>query len=172
MKVSILDYGAGNLASVFNAFYNLGVSVKIINSRENIKNADRLIIPGVGSAKNSINYLKNKKLFLSIEEFLKKGRPILGICLGLQIFCKNLYEDGKSSGLGFLDADVKKIYEDNNVLSTHMGWNSISTNKEIKKILKIKEKFFFYFCHSYSLDIKSSEKLNLSETFFKKKYQL
>ena len=51
MKVSILDYGAGNLASVFNAFYNLGVSVKIINSRENIKNADRLIIPGVGSAK-------------------------------------------------------------------------------------------------------------------------
>ena len=50
-----------------------------------------------------------------------------------------------------------------------MGWNSISTNKEIKKILKIKKKFFFYFCHSYSLDIKSSEKLNLSETFFKKK---
>ena len=70
---------------------------------------------------------------MSIEEFLEKGRPILGICLGLQIFCKNLYEDGKSSGLGFLDADVKKIYEDNNVLSTHMGWNSISTNKEIKK---------------------------------------
>ena len=69
MKVSILDYGAGNLTSVFNAFYNLGVSVKIIKRRENIKNADRLIIPGVGSAKNSINYLKNKKLFLSIRNF-------------------------------------------------------------------------------------------------------
>ena len=69
MKVSILDYGAGNLASVFNAFYNLGVSVKIINSRENIKNADRLIIPGVGSAKNSINYLKNKNYFCLLRNF-------------------------------------------------------------------------------------------------------
>ncbi len=169
MKVSILDYGAGNLASVYNAFYNLGISVKIINSQEDIIKSDRLIIPGVGSAKNSINYLKDKKLFLSIQEFIRKERPILGICLGLQIFCKSLYEDGKSNGLGFLDADVKKIYEENNILSTHMGWNSVSSNEEINKILKIKENSFFYFCHSYSLHIKNSEKFNISETFFKRK---
>lgn len=169
MRVSILDYGAGNMASVFNAFYNLGASVKIINHSEEIENSDRLIIPGVGSAKNSIDYLKDNKLFHSIQRFLEKGRPMMGICLGFQIFSKNLYEDGKSIGLGFIDADVKKIHEDNNILYTHIGWNSVGTNDEIKKFLKIKESTFFYFCHSYYLEIKNSEKLNYSETFFFKK---
>ena len=169
MRVSILDYGAGNMASVFNAFYNLGASVKIINHSKEVENSDRLIIPGVGSAKNSIDYLKDNQLFHSIKSFLKKGRPVLGICLGLQIFSKNLYEDGKSIGLGLIDADVKKIYENNNILSTHIGWNSVSSNDEIIKFLKIKEKTFFYFCHSYYLEIKNPEKINYSETFFKKK---
>lgn len=169
MKVSILDYGAGNLASVYNAFYNLGASVKIINCPTDVKKSDRLIIPGVGSAKNSIKYLKEKNLFLAIQEFIKKERPILGICLGFQIFCKNLYEGGKSSGLGFLDADVKKIYEENENLLTHMGWNSISTNQEVNKIYKIKENSFFYFCHSYYISINDPEKLNCSNTYFKKK---
>lgn len=166
MNISILNYDAGNLASVFNAFYNLGANVKIINDSKELECSDRLVIPGVGSAKNSLDYLRKKNLLDSLKNFIKTGRPIMGICLGLQIFSKYLYEDGKSYGLGFIDAEVKNIYEKDDIIFTHVGWNKISANKEIKKILKIKDGSFFYFCHSYYLEINKNDKLDYSKTFY------
>lgn len=168
MNISILNYEAGNLASVFNAFYNLGANVKVINDCKELERSDRLVIPGVGSAKNSLEYLRKNNLFDSIKNFMKTGRPIMGICLGLQIFSKHLYEDGKSYGLGFIDAEVKKIFEKNDILLTHVGWNEITANEEIKKVLNIKDRSFFYFCHSYYLQINKNKKLEYSKAFYKK----
>ena len=160
MKVSILDYDAGNLASVYNCFYNLGASVKVINNYKDIKKAERLVVPGVGSAKYSIDYLNKNKMFNELKLFIETGRPILGICLGLQIFGKNLCEHGKSEGLGFIDADVKEISVKNKSIMSHIGWNKIDSNKELTKRLNIKENTYFYFCHSYSLNIYKKSKLD------------
>lgn len=169
MNVSILDYNAGNLASVYNCFYNLGASVKIITDYKDIASAERLVIPGVGSAKNSINYLKEKKMFNELKLFTETERPILGICLGLQIFANNLNEDGKSEGLGLIDADVEEISIKNNSIISHIGWNKIEINEEITKRLKVKENTYFYFCHSYSLNIRKKAEIIFSNTFFEKK---
>jgi imidazole glycerol-phosphate synthase subunit HisH len=168
MKVSILDYDAGNLASVYNCFYNLGASVKVINNYKDIKKAERLVVPGVGSAKYSIDYLNKNKMFNELKLFIETGRPILGICLGLQIFGKNLCEHGKSEGLGFIDADVKEISVKNKSIMSHIGWNKIDSNKELTKRLNIKENTYFYFCHSYSLNIYKKSKLIYLKTFYQK----
>ena len=82
MKVSILNYDACNLASVYNSFYRLGVDIKIIEDSNEIKSSDKIIIPGVGSAKHAIDYLTKKELLEPIKNFITSGKPILGICLG------------------------------------------------------------------------------------------
>jgi len=169
MKVSILDYDAGNLASVYNAFHNFGASVKIISNYKEISSAERLVVPGVGSAKNCIDHLIKKNFFSELCHFIKKDRPILGICLGFQIFGNNLFENGKSKGLGLIDADVKEISKVNDILITHVGWNKISYNQKIMKKFSFKnEEAYFYFCHSFKMIINNDSKLECSDTIYKK----
>ena len=102
MKISILNYDACNLASVYNSFYRLGVEIKIIEKANEIKSSDKIIIPGVGSAKHAIDYLTKKELLEPLKNFISSGKPILGICLGFQLFAKKLFENGESNGLGFI----------------------------------------------------------------------
>ena len=104
--------------------------MKIIKEANDIKNSDKLIIPGVGSAGSSIKYLNSKNLFEIILNFLETGKPILGICLGLQLFSKNLYEDGHSNGFSFLNANVEKISKTKNIF--HIGWNKVQMNERIE----------------------------------------
>ena len=144
MKIGILNYNACNLASIYNSIFRLGYDPKIIEKRAELKSIDKLIIPGVGAAKNCLDYLKKNDLFSEVEIFFKKENPILGICLGLQIFSKNLFEHGKSSGFNLIDADVvsfpnKKI---------NIGWRKILIND--KNWIEFNNKSF-YFCHSYLL---------------------
>ena len=170
MKISILDYNAGNLASVYNFFYNLGLNVKIIKNPKEIKNSNRLVVPGVGSAKYAINYLRKEGLLHEIKDFLKTGNPILGICLGFQIFAKTLYENGKSSGVGFINADVLPFSNNNKMLNTHVGWNKVQGNSQLLKKLNIKPNSYFYFCHSFYLNINNENNIKYSHTTFKKKF--
>ena len=155
MKISILDYKAGNLASVYYFFYNLGLDVKVISELNEIKNAERLVIPGVGSAKKAIEYLNKNHIIEALQSFLITEKPILGICLGLQIFCKNLMEKGRSKGLGFIDADVVQISNKKEQLYNHVGWNNLSYDNDISKKFKIKKNSYFYFCHSYYVSFKN-----------------
>tara|TARA_X000000950_G_C13765748_1_gene598794 strand:- start:459 stop:1070 length:612 start_codon:yes stop_codon:yes gene_type:complete len=167
MNISILDYGACNIKSVYYAFKNLGLEIKIIKEAKDIKNSDKLIIPGVGSASSSINYLNSKNLFEIILNFLESGKPVLGICLGLQLFSKNLYEDGYSNGFSLLNADVEKICNKKNVF--HIGWNKVRMNEKTEKFFNIKNNSSFYFCHSYYLNFKDFSNCEIAETNFKVK---
>lgn len=167
MKISILDYGACNIKSVYYAFKNLGLELKIIKKANDIKNSDKLIIPGVGSAGSSIEYLNSKNLFEVVLDFLDSGKPIFGICLGLQLFSQNLYEDGHSKGFSLLNADVEKISHSKNIF--HIGWNQVQMNEKIEKFFNIKNNSSFYFCHSFFLNFKDISNCEIAETNFKVK---
>jgi len=166
MKVFILDYNACNLASVYNAFYRLGADVKIIKNKSEITKADKLVVPGVGAAKSAIEYLHKKDLFDSIIKFYDSGKPIMGICLGFQIFSKNLFEDGFSKGLGNLNGEVIEFSEKDGAQKFHIGWNYVNLNNNLKKFFNIQNKLFYYFCHSYFLNLSSKENIDYGTSLF------
>jgi len=152
MKIGILDYNVNNIHSVFLAVFNLGYDPILITSAKEIKNVDKLIIPGIGNAFSSIRILKKKGYLDEIYEFTNFSRPILGICLGLQIFCKNLLEEGISYGIGFIDADVIKIEESNYF---NIGWNKVIIENNSFFQNKTPKEKDYYFCHSYKLKFNS-----------------
>ena len=130
MKFGILDYQACNLGSVFFSLYKLGIDPIIINNSKKISEMDRLIIPGVGAAKNCMDYLKYNSFIDPIKEFLSH-KPVLGICLGMQIFAKKLYENGLSEGIGHIDGEVKKL---GTKIKFNIGWKEVKFIKKIDKV--------------------------------------
>ena len=150
LKLGIIDYEACNIFSVYNSFYRLGENPEIIKNSKDIKSFDKIVIPGVGSANKSINYLKEFGFFEEILNFTKKGKNILAICLGFQIFSKVLYEDGISNGFGFIDADVIKLNIKKNF---NIGWCPVDINDEYSKEIGLPNSANFYFCHSYYLKL-------------------
>ena len=153
MKVGILDYQACNLGSVFFSLYKLGIDPIIINNSKKISEMDRLIIPGVGAAKNCMDYLKYNSFIEPIKEFLSH-KPVLGICLGMQIFAKKLYENGLSEGIGHIDGEVKKL---GTKIKFNIGWKEVKLIKKIDKKLNIEDLSSFYYCHSYYISLKKND---------------
>lgn len=149
-QIGILDYKTCNAFSIFSSIENLGCDVKLINSKEDFNYCEKIIIPGVGSAKKSLDYLKKNKLDEEIIKFYNEGKPLLGICLGAQIFCKNLYEGGLTSGLGIIDYDVVNINNNFKNIQFNIGWFEI-TNNQINNLTNYNQinKKYFYFCHQY-----------------------
>ena len=152
MKIGILNYNACNLASIYHSIYRIGYDPIIINEKKELKKIDKLIIPGVGAAKSCMDYLRKKELFHEINNFLDFKKPILGICLGLQIFSKKLYEHGESEGFGFIDADVVPFKKQ----KINIGWSKLIIN-DSESFNEFSNKSF-YFCHSYHLNF-----INLNE---------
>ena len=151
MKIGILNYNACNLASIYHSIYRIGYDPIIISKKKELKKIDRLIIPGVGAAKSCLDYLRKNELLSEIENFINLKKPILGICLGLQIFSKKLYEHGISNGLDFLNANVTPFKKQR----INIGWS---------KLIIDQNNFFdefsgksFYFCHSYYLNFVNSK---------------
>ncbi len=153
MKVGILDYKACNLGSVFFSLYKLGVDPIIINSPKKISEMDKLIIPGVGAAKNCMDFLKNNSFIEPIKKFLA-NKPVLGICLGMQIFAKKLYENGLSEGIGHIDGEVKKL---DTKIKFNIGWKEVKFKKKIDKKFNIEDLSSFYYCHSYYMSLKKND---------------
>ena len=120
MQIGIIDYGAGNINSVYNTIYNLGYNPIIIEDVNQISNIDRLIVPGVGSAFKSLEVLKKRGFFNKIQNLINSNIPILGICLGFQIFSKKLFEDGESNGLNLIEGNIVPI---NKPATFNIGWN-------------------------------------------------
>ena len=161
MRIGILNYDACNLASVYYSIYRIGYNPIIISKNKELKKIDRLIIPGVGAAKSCIEYLKKNELFNGINEFLELNKPVLGICLGLQIFSKILYEQGKSQGFGLINAHVVPFKNP----QINIGWSKIIIDKN-----KFFEEFSnksFYFCHSYYLNFLKSDDEKYCKGFIK-----
>ena len=150
-KVSILDYGAGNILSVVRMFERAGCEAKVICSKAEIFKAAKLVIPGVGSFDHGMINLINRELApaLNFAAFERKI-PILGICLGMQLMC-NSSEEGTLSGLRWIDASVRrfKFRQGSSLKMPHMGWNTVRVIKKNTIISDESAEQRFYFVHSY-----------------------
>lgn len=142
--VAIIDYKCGNLQSVKNALERLGAEYVVAASEEVIRKADRVILPGVGSAATAMESLQQTGLCDTIRSL---RRPVLGICVGMQIMCR-WSEEGNTECLGIFDSKVKKFIPDEGLKVPHMGWNKIS-NLESKLFKDLAGGSYVYYVHSY-----------------------
>lgn len=158
MKLVIINYGAGNIKSIQFAFKRLGVDAVLSNNIDEIRNADKIIFPGVGEASSAMKMLQESGLDKIIPSL---KQPVLGICLGMQLMC-NSSEEGNTKGLGLFNVDVKKF--SNAVKVPQMGWNVISDLKS--DLFKgIKDKEFMYLVHSFYAE-------NCEESIAKTDYEI
>jgi glutamine amidotransferase len=154
MSVSIIDYGMGNLRSVQKGFEKIGAQAKVINTPQQVADAEAIVLPGVGAFKNCLENLDSLKLITPIIRSIKSGKPFLGICLGLQILFTESEEFGSTSGLDIIKGKVIR-FKTNTCDNTphlkipHMGWNSISIKKEGPYLEGIENETYLYFVHSY-----------------------
>lgn len=144
--IAIIDYDAGNVKSVQNALKKLGFEAEITSDIETIKNADKVIFPGVGEASSAMKKLQERGLDAVIPNL---KQPVLGICLGMQLMC-NASEEGNTKALGIFDCEVKLF--PNSDIVPHMGWNNVSEMKG-KLLENISDTDNFYFVHSYYAEI-------------------
>jgi len=142
MKIAIIDYGAGNIKSIQFAFKRLGYEAVLTNEVQIIKDADKVIFPGVGEASNAMQKLRSSGLDTLIPTL---KQPVLGICLGMQLMCK-FTEEGNTEGLGIFDVNVKRFSK--LVKVPQMGWNSIA-NLKSALFKNIKENEYMYLVHSF-----------------------
>jgi glutamine amidotransferase len=146
--IAIIDYGAGNTASVANALERLKCKYIITKFEEQILSADKIILPGVGESSFAIKQLYKNNL-INLLRVIKK--PLLGICLGMQLLCE-FSEEGNIACLGQVEGRAVK-FDNNKVNVPHIGWNEVFTMKESPLFKGIKEGEFFYFAHSYYLPV-------------------
>ena len=141
----------GNLTSVANAIEYIGEKPTISNKIEDIKNADYIILPGVGAFGDGMKNLKDLKIIDVLnEEVIKKGKPFLGICLGMQLLAEEGHEGGLNKGLGYIKGRVEK-FNLKNLRIPHVGWNEVHFKNKNLLSNNLKESEIFYFVHSYHL---------------------
>ena len=155
MKVTIVDYQSGNISSVINSFTEVAkskVNLEITSNVNKIKSSDKIVLPGQGSFKSCVDSLNNiNGLVNTLKEFaIIKKKPLLGICVGLQMFADVGYEEAETKGLGWIPGKVSKIDNQNGKFKLpHIGWNEIDIQKESELFKDIKNKSHMYFVHSY-----------------------
>lgn len=163
-KVIIVDYQLGNLFSVNQACKKIGINASISSDYNEIKNADGIILPGVGAFKQAMINLKNLDLIQPLNDFVQSEKPLFGICLGLQLLFSHSEEFGYSDGLGYVDGSIKKFdfkkisSKENKYKIPNIGWNKIRKNDNVDwdktPLDNLKNNSFMYFVHSYYIDPK------------------
>jgi glutamine amidotransferase len=153
LKVTIIDYGVGNVHSVANALNLLGYKIKISRSTTDIQQADALILPGVGAFEEAINNLRSYHLEEVLnEQVVHQKKPILGICVGMQMLAEVSHENGLHKGLGWINGEVKKLVLPKQYSIPQVGWNNIQiTNNHPLFNLSVQDTHF-YFDHSYHFE--------------------
>ena len=172
MFVLIIDYGSGNIKSVYNSVkkilnnYNISIEVKVSNNLLEIKNSYKIILPGVGSFNQCMDRInKTEDLVGTLnDQIITKKKPFLGICVGMQILADYGYENKKTKGLSWINGEVKSLknFTDHsqNLKIPHMGWNNLSVNSKTFNLLhNVTEEDQFYFVHSYFFDIKNKKNI-------------
>lgn len=147
--ITILDYQMGNLRSVAKAIEKVGEMPQLVDTPEAVLQAEKLIVPGVGGFPACMAALKERGLEDAIQEYIKSGRPYLGICLGMQILMEESEEFGKHAGLGIFKGKVVRFAGNLNLKIPHMGWNSLEFPKTSKLFADVKPGAYVYFVHSY-----------------------
>jgi imidazole glycerol-phosphate synthase subunit HisH len=156
--IGIVSTGLSNTTSLRNAIDSLNVKSFLIEEPSQILQADKILLPGVGSFNEAIKRLKQKGLDKSILEAAERGTPILGICLGMQLLADKGYEGGETKGLGLIPGEVKLI-DNENLKLPHMGWNNLEYQQS-SDILSIGfDNVDYYFIHSYQFIVKYSKHL-------------
>ena len=166
--IAIIDYGAGNLHSVQNALKYLGAENFVSDDAEKILSADKVILPGVGAFGDAMAALKEKNLVDTVKTVVESGKPILGICLGMQLFFDESEESPGVSGLGILKGKFKKIPKVSDIKIPHMGWNSLEMPKFSRIFNGIGDEPYVYFVHSYYLEPTNEEDVSAYTTYGKK----
>jgi len=155
MKITIVDYNSGNISSVINSFKKVAqnkVNIEVTSNLKKIKSSDKVVLPGQGSFKSCVDALKNiSGLVDTLNKFvIDNKKPLLGICVGLQMFADIGYEETETKGLGWISGKVSKIdNKDGKYKLPHIGWNQINIVKESKIFKNIKNNSHMYFVHSY-----------------------
>ena len=147
--ITIIDYGMGNLKSVYNALKKVNFDCQISSEVTDIEMADKLILPGVGAFKDAMDNLQNLDLILPIRKKVNDGRPLLGICLGMQMLFDEGYECELRKGLGFIEGKIKLMNSKENLKIPHIGWNRLEFNRENKILNNINKESFVYYVHSF-----------------------
>ncbi len=145
----IVDYGMGNLRSVQKGFEKVGCQAIISRDPDQIRNAPRLVLPGVGAFPECMKNLSRLNLIEPILEFIRSGRPFLGICLGLQLLFDESEEFGIHEGFKVIRGRVKAFSRDMGLKIPHMGWNEVSFRDHAPIFRGIPDRSYFYFVHSY-----------------------
>ncbi len=166
--IGIIDYGMGNLKSVQKAFEFLGFKTQITNDFRDFKKFDKIVLPGVGAFADAIKTIRNMEFDKSMKEEIEKGKPFLGICLGMQLIFDKSYENGEYEGLGFISGVIKRL--PNNVKIPHIGWNNLEILKREPLFESIGNSPYVYFVHSYYLE--TDESVVSAVTEYGKKIQV
>ena len=154
--IAIIDYQMGNLRSVQKAFEHVGCNAKLTNQLSDLKNASRIVLPGVGGFPAAMAELQRQELAEPIRNLIRSGKPFLGICLGLQLLFDTSYESHTCDGLGIFSGEVRQFEASDNIKVPHMGWNQIDIHHDSPLLHDIPPKSFMYFVHSYYVQPKDS----------------
>ncbi len=151
--LAIIDYGVGNLFSLKSSLEAIGADIIVTADVDTIRKADQIILPGVGAFEDAARKLRESGLDIVIKEECTKGKPLMGICLGMQMLFEKSYEYGEHEGLGLIKGSVRPISEviPENLKIPHIGWNALDFGGKVSPLFKyIKDGDFVYFVHSYS----------------------
>ena len=150
--IAIIDYGVGNLFSLQSSFAAIGQDAAVTRDIEEIRRADRLILPGVGAFQDAAEKLRLSGMDRAVKEETSKGKPLLGICLGMQMLFERSHEYGVHEGLGLLKGEIRPIAEriPAGLKIPQMGWNALKIVKEAPLLKYTREGEYVYFVHSYS----------------------
>ena len=148
--IAIIDYGMGNLRSVEKGFEKAGVRVKIVSDPKEVDRADGVVLPGVGAFADAMENLKKTGMDLAVKRTVAEERPLLGICLGLQLLFEASEEWGHSKGMGIFPGKVRRLPEGLKI--PHMGWNQVQFKGKPAIFEGVPDDSAFYFVHSYYVD--------------------
>ncbi len=166
--IAIIDYGMGNLRSVQKAFEYLGMEAVITEEIEVMQKADKVVLPGVGAFKDAMETIRKKGIDSFLWETVKQQKPLLGICLGMQMFFEKSYEYGEHKGLGILQGEIKRLPD--GVKVPHMGWNSLDIKKKMPLFEGLSQESYVYFVHSYYLQTEAD--IVSATTYYGKEIQV
>jgi glutamine amidotransferase len=166
-KIVIIDYGMGNLRNVKKGFEKIGCEAKLTRNKKEIGRASAIVLPGVGAFKDCMENLDKYGIIDPLLRSIEKGKPYLGICLGLQILFSESEEFGAHKGLNLIGGKVVKFSPDPEHKVPHMGWNTIEKENENPMLQGVENGDFFYFVHSYYVVPKETQWISTFTTYGK-----
>jgi len=156
-RIAVVDYGMGNLQSVLNAMSHVGAAADLVSNADLLGGYGKIILPGVGAFSQAIASLQTSGMADALHTAAQKHREILGICLGMQLMCRDSEEDGKFTGLGWIAASVRRFPQHLGVRIPHIGWNDLSFQREHYLLQGLPTSPDVYFVHSYRVECDNRE---------------